>query len=242
MGPDSVRAAASQDLYREYRSGMGGGNRAPYLRAFVRAHFPRQRTARIVDLGCGTGALLDALQAEGYTNLEGVDDSPSQVRSATHPGVCRGDLLQFLDSQGDATVDVVVTFDVIEHLPREILLVLGASVRRVLRPGGRWIVHAPNAAGIFGGRVRYADLTHEQAFTADSLHQLGHRFGFPRVTFHEDRPVPHGVRSLARRILWEALRIPFLLLWAAETGTVRPVILSQNLTAVLYAAEGDESR
>ena len=36
---------------------------------------------------------------------------------------------------------------------------------RALKPGGRWILHTANAESPFYGRVRYGDITHEQAFT-----------------------------------------------------------------------------
>jgi SAM-dependent methyltransferase len=229
------REQAKEELYTEYQAGLGGraGARTPHLRAFVRRHFPADREARILDVGCGTGELLAVLEGEGYRNAWGVDDSPSQVAKACHGSVRRGDGMAALREGGPGSLDVVVTFDVIEHLTREALVEMGREIHRVLRPGGRWIVHAPNAAGIFGGRVRYADLTHELAFTADSMRQLGLLVGFAGARCYEDKPVAHGWKSLLRYVAWQVLRAPVFLLWVAETGSTGPVILSQNLTAVL---------
>jgi hypothetical protein len=77
-------------------------------------------------------------------------------------------------------------------------------------------------------RVRYGDLTHEQAFTARSMSQAFAAVGFQSIAAFEDRPVVHGVRSLVRRALWDAGTLPHRVLLAAETGTWGS-ILSQNL-------------
>src|SRR5687767_5949781 len=61
--------------------------RRPYLDRLVRDHFPRQRDAAILDLGCGHGAILWAANRAGYTNLTGVDASPEQVAAAKALGI-----------------------------------------------------------------------------------------------------------------------------------------------------------
>jgi predicted SAM-dependent methyltransferase len=73
-------------------------------------------------------------------------------------GVDQGDLLETLKAQPDASLDVVVAFDIIEHFMRDELLGFVDEVGRVLRSGGRWIIHTPNAESPFGGRMRYGDL------------------------------------------------------------------------------------
>jgi SAM-dependent methyltransferase len=118
----------------------------------------------------------------------------------------------------DASLDVVVAFDVIEHFMRDELLGFVDEVRRVLRPGGRWIIHTPNAESPFGGRMRYGDLTHELAFTRHSIGQLLLSSGFSSVRCFEDTPVPHGVKSAARWVLWKLFRGVLRLYMAAETG------------------------
>ena len=98
--------------------------------------------ARVLDVGCGTGALLDAVQpAYGM----GVDLSPAMV------GLARGRFPRFSFRVGDAEAlepgeafDWVMMVDVLEHLadPPSAL----ASVRRVCRPESRLVVVAANPA------------------------------------------------------------------------------------------------
>jgi len=206
------------------------------LRPLVQRHMPSDRNAAILDLGCGHGALLYALQQAGYGNARGVDGSPEQVEAAQRlgiAGVYLGEALPTLDATATASLDVVVTFDVIEHLTKSELIPFVDAVHRVLRPGGRWIIHAPNGESPFGGTIRYGDLTHELAFTRTSLNQLLKASGFSGVDCFEDRPEPHGLKSLVRAGLWQLIRAAWMFYVAVETGgTDRRAIFSQNLLAV----------
>jgi len=132
------------------------------------------------------------------------------------------------------SVDVVVAFDLIEHFTKEELLPLVDEVYRVLRPRGRWIIHAPNAEGPFGGRIRYGDFTHELAFTRVSIAQLLKASGFASARSYEDQPVPHGLKSAARLVLWKLIRVGLLFYIAIETGAFdRDAVFSQNLLAIV---------
>ena len=210
--------------------------RAPYLRRLVRAHFPPDRQAAVLDLGCGHGALLHFAREAGYTVLRGVDGSSQQLEAARRLGIVEveeGDLSDSLAEQADASLDVVVAFDAIEHFTRDELLPFVDQVHRVLKPGGRWIIHVPNGESPFGGRMRYGDLTHEIAFTRTSLAQLLLSSGFADLRCFEDTPVVQGAKSAVRWLLWKSFRGLLRLYIAAETGNAsNEHIFSQNLLAV----------
>jgi 2-polyprenyl-3-methyl-5-hydroxy-6-metoxy-1,4-benzoquinol methylase len=181
---------------------LGGlAPRAPYLRRLVRMHFPADRHAAVLDLGCGHGALLHFAHEAGYTDLRGVDGSPEQVAAALRlsiEGVAEGDLRDTLAGEADAWLDVLIAFDVIEHFPRDELLPFVDQVQRVLKPGGRWILHAPDGEPPFFGAIRFGGLTRELAFTRTSLIQLILYSGFADVHCFEDAPVVHGAKSAVR--------------------------------------------
>jgi SAM-dependent methyltransferase len=210
--------------------------RSPYLRKLFREHFPADRSVEVLDLGCGHGALIHFARRAGYTNIRGVDGSQEQVATARWlgiEGVEEGDLLATLAAQSDGSLDVVVAFDVIEHFTRDELLGFVDQVQRVLRPGGRWIIHTPNGESPFCGRMRYWDLTHELAFTQTSISQLLLSSGFSNVQCVEDAPIPHGLMSTVRWLLWKAIRSGLRLYLAAETGdTAGNAIFSQNFLTV----------
>ncbi|SDX83929.1 Methyltransferase domain-containing protein [Citreimonas salinaria] len=236
-----------QHLYENYvSSGQGGTGASARFRpqkaayqAIIRRHVPQDRSTRILDLGCGAGGMLYFLKEAGYTRLHGVDYSAEMVELAHGAGlhdVQVGDLFQTLGQTQDGSFDVIFTMDVLEHMTRRSLFTLVAEMRRVLAPGGRVILHVPNAAGLFGSKIRYSDLTHELAFTATSLRQLFQSLGFSRTECFEDRPLPRGLIRMMRAIIWEIGTLPLRLLHGAETGSF-DCILSQNLTAVAYAPD-----
>lgn len=208
----------------------------PFLRHMVRRHFPVARDVAILDLGCGHGALMRALEAAGYFNVRGVDASLAQVRLAQKLGmgaVAQKDVMAALESAQDASYDVVVALDVLEHLTKPELGVLAEGVRRVLKPSGRWIIHTVNGASPFAGRSAYGDITHETIFTQRSICQMLQAYGFCRISCFEDRPVPHGPASALRFLLWMGLRSLLMLCVGVETGDLdRRGIYSQNFTAV----------
>lgn len=212
------------------------GGQIDMLRATIARHFPPSRDALIVDLGCGPGLLVHFARQAGYGNISGVDVSPSQVAAAQRlgiEGISQGALMETLDARDAASLDAVVTFDVLEHLTGPELLRLADGVYRALRPGGRWIIHTVNAEAPFFGRVRYGDLTHQQAFTRTSIRQMALAAGFTAVTCHEDAPVPGRPGGTIRWLMWRLARWPALFWLIAESGAAaRHAILSQNLLAV----------
>ena len=235
---DSVR----QRLYAGYGSFPNADpeaelrQRRPYLRRLIRRHFPENRTVKILDLGCGAGALLCCLKETGYEQVEGVDASLEQVKLARQRdlNVSHADIFPFLEGSRSATYQVITSFDVLEHLQKRELLQLADEVYRVLAPNGLWIIHTANAEGVFGNRIRYADLTHEQAFTRQSIAQLIRAAGFQSCESFEDEPAVHGPASLLRWLVWKVERVLIGICFTAETGErARHAIFSQNLLAVV---------
>lgn len=105
----------------------------------------RPASARTVDLGCGEGLLVEEYRAKGH-DIRGVDLS----YSSDH--VERGDItaLHF----DDASFDLAMALDVIEHLDFGQQERAFAEMHRVLRPGGRALVSLPNLAH-FASRLSF---------------------------------------------------------------------------------------
>lgn len=212
--------------------------RGPTMRYVIDAFFPTDKTAAILDLGCGHGTLVHFAHLAGYCNTQGIDVSGQQVELAHKLGIAniqQGDLLERLNAMPPSSLDAVLAFDVIEHFTKDELIDLVDAIYRVLKPNSCWIIHVPNANSPFVGAVRYGDFTHEQAFTPSSLQQLLKASGFSRLVFAECGPRIRGLKSLVRVILWSFVRSIFRIANAAETGDAgRSAVWTRNFYTVAY--------
>lgn len=210
--------------------------RAPYINKFIYDHFPADKKASIIDLGCGHGAVVHFAYQNGYKNIRGIDYSVEQVAEAKRlgiEGVEQGDLMETLQSLPDGSQDVVIAFDVVEHFTKDEMIPFVDEVFRVLRKEGKWLIHCPNGESPFGSKILFGDFTHELAFTRTSIAQLLLASGFAHISSYEDKPVVHGLKSIIRRCFWEIFRLFLRLYLAAETGAgEKECIFSQNFLTV----------
>jgi SAM-dependent methyltransferase len=143
------------------------------------------------------------------------------------------DLREGLAALPPASLDVVVLFDLFHYFDRPEQIAIIDAVHRVLKPGGRWILHVPNGEALFAARMRYWDYLASGAFTHASIAQVLLASGFHEVKSYEDQPIPHGIKSWGRWVLWKTIRGVSRLVLAAETGdTGRDAVFSQCLLAV----------
>jgi len=196
---------------------------------------PADRRSKILELGCGHGALLYFLKENGYTSVEAVDVSPEQVSLAQSFGfrnVACEDLMDFLQRCEPGSYQMVFMLDVIEHFRKDEIPGLLGLAWNSLKHGGRIVIYTPNAEGLFGARYRYFDLTHEIAFTPQSLAQVLRLSGFERIQFRPVEPYVHGLISLARWMVWKTIKMFLRLYLLAETGVYRGYLLTQLMIAV----------
>lgn len=98
---------------------------------------------KILEVGCGAGRLTNYLTQRGF-NIIGFDISKSLIEEGNirYPDAVKflasGDSMPFSNS----TFDVVLSFDVLEHIPDVNEHIL--EVRRVLKKGGLYLFQTPN--------------------------------------------------------------------------------------------------
>ena len=242
MPPDDANSYR-QELYKTYLSDHYSHVRT-ISAATLRVQFttynhrlspllPKNKHCRILELGCGYGALLSFLAERGYDNAEGADESEEQVAKAASLGVervRREDVFETL-ARVLKPYDCIIAIDLLEHLTKQEVMGLLAAVSEALAPGGVLIVQVPNAASPFGGRQRYGDFTHQLSFTTSSLGQVLRSARLTDIRFVGTPPVIHGCISFLRYVLWKFCEIPFWLATAAETGSMRGNLLTQNIIA-----------
>lgn len=171
---------------------------------FIR-HISKDKSTKILEIGCGNGLFLRYLKNIGYTNYFGIDASEEQVKIAKKLGIdniINADISDFLNDKNEE-YDVVFARDVIEHFGKEEILDTLLLVCRSLKKNGKLIIQCPNAESPFFGRIRYGDFTHDTAFTKSSLLQILLFAGFGKLSFYPVGPVISSPKSLFKYYLWK---------------------------------------
>lgn len=240
MTSDDVRSA----LYARYASWHAGASpnaaAAAVFRRDILPFLPADRGARVLDVGCGQGALVAELHRAGYWAATGVDVSPEQVALAHERGIMavqQADYATVLVER-EGQLDVVTATDFFEHLTKPEVVEAFRRIRLALRPGGCLIGRCPNAVSPFAGNYQEGDFTHETSFTARSIRQVALSSGFDEVMVRPCPPVAHGLRSGVRRAIWAGFSGVFKLALASETGVLAGHIVTQNLVFVARRREG----
>ncbi len=114
------------------------------------------RGSRVLDLGCGDGALLDLLKRERGCTGYGVEIADANVLACVQRGV---DVIQLNLDEGlamfdDNSFDVVLQIDTLQHLRNtETMLVETARVGRVGIVAFPNFAHWPNRLAVLRGRM-----------------------------------------------------------------------------------------
>jgi SAM-dependent methyltransferase len=155
----------------------------------------------LLDVGCGYGYLLARFRGRYRTFGVEVSAHAGQLaRAGAGAQVAVADLQGGLPFR-DATFDVVVAVNVVEHLPDPEAGV--RAIREVLRPGGLCVVHLPTISGPVS-RLLYrffyaADPTHVYRPSGRQVRTQFERHGF-RTLRHSH--APHAPGWLWRAVTW----------------------------------------
>jgi SAM-dependent methyltransferase len=212
----------------------------------LRAYVPIFAGARdVVDLGCGRGELLAALQAAGISG-RGVDANADMAAIARERGLdaAAGDALGFLDAIPDASLGGIAATQVVEHLEPAYLVRLLDAAARTLRPGAPIVLETINPAcwlAFFSSYLR--DLTHVRPVHPETLQYLLRASGFERVEIRYSAPVPDHMKmkttDLPAAIVASAEPTAAALAAVAHAVNANAVILNNLMfTHLDYAAIG----
>jgi SAM-dependent methyltransferase len=184
---------------------------------------PADKSAAMLDLGCGCGEFLYFLRSVGYENVGGVDLCEGELKRARQigiPNLTCASALEYLDNKKES-FDVISALNLFEHLRKDEILRLLKLIHQALKPGGRLLAVTPNGLSPFGGATRYWDFSHETGFTPASWRQIARITGFHDVCFQEYGPIPHSVSGIIRVALWRLVRWGLEILCYIEVGGPR---------------------
>lgn len=158
----------------------------------------------VVDAACGTGYGSAMLARAGARRVDGFDlstDAVSHARRAFGSKSVRFEIASALGLPvADASYDVYISFETIEHVDDDAALIDEAA--RVLRPGGLLLLSTPNRAVLDPGATiddRPFNRYHVREYLRDELEaRLRRRFG--SIDWFGQRPFADGYVAWLNRI------------------------------------------
>jgi ubiquinone/menaquinone biosynthesis C-methylase UbiE len=167
------------------------------LRAYFRRSPLLRPGLRVLDAGCGTGALTlavrDAIVSRGLTPvaMQAFDLTPAMLErlraklaaaGVTGIELARADVLR-LDGLPDGwkNYDLVVTASMLEYVPRDRFVDALAGLRKLVRPGGRFVLFVTKRNWLM--RPLIGKWWDSNLYTAAELTDALGRAGFQDVTF-----------------------------------------------------------
>lgn len=140
---------------------------------------------KVLEIGSGTGVLLELLQNQGFTELIGIE--PSSAAIAAAPPHRRAWLNQGVFKEDDfepASFDLICCFMTMEHVRDPMVTALSAN--KLLRKNGAFITvtHDYNSLvnRILGKKSPIIDIEHMQLFSKASIYELFKRAGFDKIS------------------------------------------------------------
>lgn len=115
--------------------------RRKILKNVIAQFAPKKAQLRLMEAGCGTGGNLKMLSAFGKLDAFELDDEARVIAKGKLPMDIKSGMLPDHVPYQPGSFDVVVAFDVIEHVEHDVESL--ASLGKQLAPGGRLVMTVP---------------------------------------------------------------------------------------------------
>jgi SAM-dependent methyltransferase len=232
----TVTQVASRGRDESVRAERTVGGLHAFLLDEVTSRVPRN--ARVLDVGCGTGAWLSRMQHAGYSRLHGtdIDDTAASLQGV---GFKQVDLERpHWQLEGNA-FDLITAIEVIEHIGNRTNFL--RNLHRHLSQDGLVLMTTPNVHNV-ASRVRFAltdslrqfnehgDRTHYQPIFLYPFQLLLQREGFcithlrtypSKGTLLQSRRVVRYFLESVRAFLPDRLPGEILIMWLAKDCVTR---------------------
>ena len=169
-----------------------------------------------LEVGTGTGAFLEHLSREGFTELVGIEPSPAAIAAA--PAYRQAWIRKGMFEEKDfapASFDLICCFMTMEHV-RDPNIIASAAFR-LLRPGGAFVTVTHDYRSLvnrlLGKRSPIIDIEHLQLFSKRSVRRLFESAGYTDITVNPFintyslrywmrlAPLPHSFKTALAKLM-----------------------------------------
>jgi SAM-dependent methyltransferase len=170
--------------------------RKEILLRYLDARLPLRRDARLLDVGCGTGTILESFSRRYHAF--GTDVAPQAIEFCRQRGLTELHLGRLEEYPRSEPFDILTMLDMLEHVEDDGGLLRAAH--RLLRPGGHLLIAVPAFPSLWSKHDEI--LHHKRRYTRGTLRRVveGAGFAVEHLTFFNFFlfPVAWAKRAAAR--------------------------------------------
>ncbi|MEN3352128.1 MAG: hypothetical protein V7640_286 [Betaproteobacteria bacterium] len=187
------------------------------------------------ELGYGNGSCAGWVRRSGgsWVGREAIRELQERAEQAGYKVVPPGH--DFADICGVGKLDVLLAFDVLEHLELEVFRAFLKEASVALRSGGLLVFRVPSGDSPFSGAIYCGDLTHRLLLGSAAVRQLANESGFEVVQVRSPAfPVAGlGAVRLLRRAVARAVQRCAYAFIRNVLMSERTAVVSPNMLVVL---------
>jgi SAM-dependent methyltransferase len=132
---------------------------------------------KVGELGYGNGVFAGWVRKAGghWVGREAIPEMQQRAAQAGFEVIASE--ADFTNVSGPGKLDLIVAFDVIEHLELDAIRSFLSEAKEALRPGGVLLVRLPSGDSPFSGAIYRGDLTHRTLLGSSAARQLAMEAG-----------------------------------------------------------------
>ena len=246
--PETSRQFSEYQAWKGWKENIFGQPdpvQARYFEAeFSAAGVDNRAPISLLEIGFGNAVLATWARAIGWA-YTGTELDPDLVARARAAGIdahqAKTPIATFAP---DCGYDLVVAFDVLEHLTKDEIAGLLEAVRPHLKLGGRLIARFPSGDSPFSGAIQHGDVTHKTEIGSGMIEQIAIANGYNVLQVRGPAfPLTGlGIRRMLRRAPIKGCRALIGSLCRLIYFDNRPRVIEPNILAVLQPAAGFAER
>lgn len=183
------------NIYESYLVGKNWNENFGILDDYTRRYYDielrgvisnlNNKNIKVLEIGFGNGGFLTYGREKNW-DIYGVEINDDLIATAKENSFQAHDSIDFFN---DCTFDLIVAFDVLEHIPPTNIIDFVNTIKSKLKKDGYFLARFPNGDSPIGMRNQNGDITHVNAIGIEKIIQISRICNFEIVYLGGERQI-----------------------------------------------------